>query len=477
MPRTAKAPRKLTRVSTKRNVKRVKVSTTRRQTINSLKASGEIKKGIDKKQAAKRAQRTVVSKPNKKTVKDVLPVKISRHTCSSLKQNSLFPEFNGKGKSPRNSVLCPSIQRSVQDVQKKGAQEIREQETDTKRSEVHDPNVDAGQQKSAAIGTEGQSVNISSKETGDEHRETVVNDTLGAEKKKVKVNMETIQKESYAAVIEQHDPLRHDPVNNVDFAYNNNTSGPPTPSPSDQVEAVQHTLSPMDLLDISLQTTPGTSTEEGETAASQVCRSSNESPALEHIADAPQIEETELRSTADVDTKDETDDAEMSMKKEGALSLLSLSTAIYNSTLCEMGHGPQATMSLSSSTESTQSSFDSESESALEHRTSESSIPQVEDIQLRLLRVQQRGEQNKRSHCDVCAPCQCKINFGECRSCLNRKTGNQSCKLGKCIELRKKPLMICTGKVRLDDSPTLISTFLNQSKVKGCTVQLLDFFR
>nr|XP_021328376.1 methylcytosine dioxygenase TET1 isoform X3 [Danio rerio] len=457
MPRTAKAPKKSTRASTKRNVKRVKASITRRQTINSLKASGEIKKGIDKKQAAKRAQRTVVSKPNKKTVEDVLPVKISRHTTSSLNQNGLLLECNGKGKSPRKSVSCPSIQRNVQ---KKGAQEIREQETETKRSEVNDPNDDAEQQKGAEIPTgEGQSVNISSKESGEEHRETVVNDTLVAEKKKVKVNTETVQSESYSAVVEQpntvlvdqQDPLKHNPVNNVDFAYNNNTSGPPTPSPSDQVEAIQPTLPPVDLQDISLQTTRGNSTEEGETAESslpnQVCQSSNDSPALENIADAPQIEETELRSTADVDTKDESIDAEMLMKKEGALSLLSLSAAIYNTTLCEMGHGPQATALLSSSTESTQSSFDSESELVLEHRTSGKSIPQVEDIQLRLLQDQQRREQNKRGHCGVCAPCQCKVNCGECRSCLNQKTDHQICRLRKCIKLRKKTLIICTGKV------------------------------
>ncbi|XP_067241952.1 methylcytosine dioxygenase TET1 isoform X2 [Chanodichthys erythropterus] len=462
MPHIPKAPKKSSRASKKRNVRRVKASTTRRQTVNSLKASGVIKKAIDKKQAVRGAQRTVVSKPSKKTVKNVHVVKGSRHTRGSLKQNGLLSKLNGKGKSPRNSVSCPSVLQDVESYRKvvtrrKGDQENREQDIDTKRSEVHDPTGD-GQQKGAVIPTgEGQSINRS-EETAEEHRETVVHDTDKAEEEKVKANTETVQNEicpatneqPNTALVEQHDPLRHDPVNNVDFAYNNNTSGPTTPSPSQsdkyalgQVEEVQQ----MDLPDSSFQTTPENSTEAGETVASQVCQSSNESPALENFANSPQKEKSEFQSTADVETKDEIDDAEMSMKKEGALSLLSLSTTIYNSTLCEMGHGPQAMALLSSSTESTQSSFDSESESFLEHRASGNPSLQVEDIQLRLRRVQERRERKKRSRCCVCVPCLRKMNCGECRSCLNRKTGHQICKLRKCIELRKKSLVVCTREV------------------------------
>ncbi|KAK7139912.1 hypothetical protein R3I94_012513 [Phoxinus phoxinus] len=465
MPHIPKAPKKSSCASKKRNVRRVKASTTRRQTVNSLKASGEIKKAIYKKQALKGAQRTVDSKPSKRTVKNVHSVKGPRHTRGSLKQNGLLSKLNGKGKTPRNSVSSvlqevESYRRVV--TRRKGDPEIREQDTDAKRSEVHDPTGD-GQQKDAVIPTgEGQSINISSEETPEEHIETVVHDTDKAEEEKVKENTETIQNESClasneqsnTAFVEQHDPLRHDPVNNVDFAYNNNTSGPTTPSPSQsdkhvlgQVEEVQHIVPHMDFPDSSFETTPENSTEAGETVASQMCQSSNESPALENIANDLQKEKSEFQSTADVDTKDEIDDAEMSMKKEGALSLLSLSTTIYNSTLCEMGHWPQATASLSSSTESTQSSFDSKSESVLEHRASGNLPLQVEDIQLRLLRVQERRERKKRSRCCVCVPCLRKMNCGECRSCQNRKTGHQICKLRKCIELRKKPLMICTREV------------------------------
>ncbi|KAL1263254.1 hypothetical protein QQF64_005993, partial [Cirrhinus molitorella] len=458
MPHTPKAPKKSSSASKKRNVKRVTASTTRRQTVNLLKANGKIRKAINKKQAAKATQRTVASKPSKRTVKNVLVVKGSRHTRGSLNQNGLLSKLNGKGKSPGNSVSClKEVESNKKAVTKrKGGQEIREQDTDSKRSEVHDSNGDAQQKGAVSPTGEGQSANISSEETVEDHRETVVHNTDEAEKETVEANTEAEQNESCSstteqpntALVEQRDP--HDPVNNVDLAYNNNTSGPTTPSPSQsdkyvsgQIEEVPH----MNFPHSSFQTTPENSTEAGEAVASQVCQSSNESPALEDIANAPQKEENEFESTADVDTKDEIDDAEMSMKKEGALSLLSLSMTIYNSTLCEMGRGPQATASLSSSTESTQFSFDSESESVLEHGASGSPPLQVEDIQLRLLQVQERRERKKRIHCGVCEPCLRKINCGECRSCLNRKTGHQICKLRKCVELRKKPLMICTGEV------------------------------
>ncbi|XP_026134659.1 methylcytosine dioxygenase TET2-like [Carassius auratus] len=455
MPRTPRAPKKSSSASKKQNVRRVKASKTRRQTVNLLKANVKIRKAIDKKQAAKATQRTVVSKPSKRTVKNVPVAKGSRHTRGSSNQNGLLSKLNGKGKSPHNSVSCPREVKSYRRVvtKKQGVLEIREQDTDTKRSEVHDTNGD-GQQKGAEIPTgEGQSVNISSEETPEDHRETVVHNTDQAEEETVKAGTETLQNESCSAsteqpktaFVEQHDS--HDPVNNVDFAYNNNTSDPTTPSPSQsdkyvsgQIEEVQHIVPHVNFPDNSFQSAPENSTEAGETVAS------NESPALEKIADAPQ-KENEFESTVDLDAKDENDD-EMSMKKEGALSLLSLSMTIYNSTLCDMARGPQATTTLSSSTESTQSSFDSDSELVLEHGASGNPSLQVEDIQQRLLQVQERRDRKRRIHCGVCTPCLRKINCGECRSCLNRKTGHQICKLRKCVELRKKPLMIYTGEVQ-----------------------------
>ncbi|XP_051503978.1 methylcytosine dioxygenase tet3-B-like isoform X1 [Myxocyprinus asiaticus] len=386
---------------------------------------------------------------------------------ASLTQNGLLSKRNGQGKSPRNSRLCQSVLQEDEShtrvvTWRRGGQQNREQDTVTKRLKLHDLNSD-GQQKSALIPTgEGLTINISSEETAEEHRKTVVLDTDKAEEK-VKANTETVQNErccaptdTEAALVEQCDPLEHKPVNNVDFAYNADTSGPtiPSPLPSDkyvsgQAKEVneiinQHT----DFSHNSCETTPETSTEADETVTSLVCQSPKESPALENITNAPQLGKIELQSTVDVDTKDEIDDAEMLMKKEGALSLLSLSTTIYNRTLCDKDVATTSFNStLSSNTESNQSSFDSEAELVLVHRTSGNPPLQVEDIQLHLLRVQERRERKKRSHCGVCATCLCKFNCGECSSCLNRKTGHQICKLRKCIELRKRPLMICTGEV------------------------------
>jgi len=45
----------------------------------------------------------------------------------------------------------------------------------------------------------------------------------------------------------------------------------------------------------------------------------------------------------------------------------------------------------------------------------------------------------KRKRCGVCPPCLRRLNCGECRSCKNRRTGHQICKLRKCEELKKKP--------------------------------------
>ncbi|MGH0115584.1 UNVERIFIED_CONTAM: hypothetical protein FKN15_024914 [Acipenser sinensis] len=47
----------------------------------------------------------------------------------------------------------------------------------------------------------------------------------------------------------------------------------------------------------------------------------------------------------------------------------------------------------------------------------------------------------KRRRCGTCEPCLRKVNCGECSCCRNRKTGHQICKMRKCNELKKKPLL------------------------------------
>lgn len=423
---------------------------TTRRTVNSLKAYGsatrsqdEVKKSTVKKQAVKRAQRSV----GRGRGKNIPVVKGSRHTRGSLKQNGLLSKPNSQGKSPWSSLLCQSVLRDVESRRRpvtgrKGCQKIREQDTDTERSEPHDPD---GQQMNAFIPPgEGLTVNIDSEETAEEHRETVVHNTDKAEEEKLKANTETAQAENCSAPSEQPNAAlveRLDPVSNFDFEYNNNTSGLTSSSPSQADKDVSGQAEEVNDEPHTDGNAPEHSKEAGETVTSLVCQSPKATTALENITNPPQVDKTKFQSTVvDMDTKDETDDSEMSMKKEGALSLLSLSTSFYNSALCDTGCGP---VSFNSSTESSQSSFDSESELVLEHRTSGNPPLQAEDI---LLRVQER----KRSRCGVCTPCLRKINCGECRSCLNRKTGHQICKLRKCVELRRKPMRSCTAEVESD---------------------------
>lgn len=467
MPLTAKVPKRSTRASVKQNVKGLKAFMTTRRTVNSLKAYGlatrsqdEIKKSTVKKQAVKRG---VVIKPGRRRGKNVPVVKGSRHTRGSLKQNGLLSKLNSQGKSPWGSLSSQSVLRDLESrkrsgTARKGGQKIKEQDTDTVSSEPHDPNCDVLQMNSFIPAGEGLTINIDSEEVAEEHRETVVHNTDKAEEEKLKADIETAQADNRSASNEQPNAAlveQGDPVSNVDFAYNNNTSGLTSPSPSQadkyvsgQAEKVND--EPHTSTDFPEGNAPEHSAEAGLMVTSLVCQFPKET-ALENVLDAPQVDETVFHSTVvDLDTKDETEDAEMSVKKEGALSLLSLSASFYDSALCDTDRVP---VSFNSSTESSRSSFDSESELVLEHRTSGNPPLQAKDIQLHLLRVQER---KKRSRCGVCTPCLRKINCGECSSCLKRKTGHQICKLRKCIELRRKPTKSCTAEVRNTDLPLLI---------------------
>ncbi|XP_033882243.3 methylcytosine dioxygenase TET3-like isoform X1 [Acipenser ruthenus] len=51
------------------------------------------------------------------------------------------------------------------------------------------------------------------------------------------------------------------------------------------------------------------------------------------------------------------------------------------------------------------------------------------------------ASKKKRRRCGTCEPCLRKVNCGECSCCRNRKTGHQICKMRKCNELKKKPLL------------------------------------
>ncbi|XP_041866906.1 methylcytosine dioxygenase TET3 [Melanotaenia boesemani] len=96
----------------------------------------------------------------------------------------------------------------------------------------------------------------------------------------------------------------------------------------------------------------------------------------------------------------------------------------------------------SCSSESTRSSFDTESEAGYgEHSLSNlagSWGPEGASSLSSTTPKPQRKERKKRSRCGMCEPCLRKINCGQCSCCLNRRTGHQICKLRKCVELKRR---------------------------------------
>uniref|UniRef100_A0A4X2L7M4 Methylcytosine dioxygenase TET n=1 Tax=Vombatus ursinus TaxID=29139 RepID=A0A4X2L7M4_VOMUR len=56
-------------------------------------------------------------------------------------------------------------------------------------------------------------------------------------------------------------------------------------------------------------------------------------------------------------------------------------------------------------------------------------------------------EKKKRKRCGVCEPCQQKANCGECIYCKKQKFSHQVCKMRKCEELKKKPMVIVPFEV------------------------------
>ncbi|XP_074152679.1 methylcytosine dioxygenase TET1 isoform X2 [Sminthopsis crassicaudata] len=61
-------------------------------------------------------------------------------------------------------------------------------------------------------------------------------------------------------------------------------------------------------------------------------------------------------------------------------------------------------------------------------------------------------EKKKRKRCGVCGPCQQKVNCGECVYCKKQKYSHQICKMRKCEELKKKPMVIVPFEIHLENN-------------------------
>ncbi|XP_072484880.1 methylcytosine dioxygenase TET1 isoform X1 [Notamacropus eugenii] len=83
-------------------------------------------------------------------------------------------------------------------------------------------------------------------------------------------------------------------------------------------------------------------------------------------------------------------------------------------------------------------------------------------------------EKKKRKRCGICEPCQQKVNCGECIYCKKRKYSHQVCKMRKCEELKKKPMVIVPFEVikenkrpQREKKPKVLKIHLENKLVNG----------
>ncbi|XP_066535366.1 methylcytosine dioxygenase TET3 [Hoplias malabaricus] len=476
MPHTSKPPKKVHQ-QTKPNVR--KLLTQKRRAANSNKLKGpaahtrqvKTRPATVNKQATKRIQASSSSKSVKKapqerasSIKNTsnLTGSVSiRQTRNSLKQHGLKVDLRGRRRSVRGSRFSQSALQEVKPPRRlskcRGRGQQAEGQDASKITKHHDPAEADKPNKTLVTSEEAIPINISSEETAAEsHGEAVVHMTASVEKENVNVEVtaETVQSENNHVPIENiEEPntiesddsflKEHDPAAKVDSVCTLDTSGPKGPS----------LLQSCDSSAQSIQENPSLP---DVSATYPLCESPKVSTALQKTTYVIPVEDREPDSYIDVRTKDEDDSDDLSSKNEGAFSLLSLSTGIYNNGLPGLDVGPQAATFLdsrvSSSTENTQYSFDTESEAGsleltLEHKAAGASPLLETDIRKCLLQTQVRRERKKRARCRACEPCLLKVNCGQCSSCLNRKTGHQICKLRKCVELKRRPSQITAGEV------------------------------
>lgn len=356
-----------------------------------------------------------------------------------------------------------SPRRGVTKKTNKG-QETREQDT-MKNPELCDPRSDVQENKVLVPNKGHPPFNPGSEETiVEEDRESLVLKAAKVEEEKAEVTSEMVESENNPGPIQNTDkPSTEfsdllvntcDSTIKVDFVCTLNTS-----------DLTVSTLSQSH--DTDPQISPKSSSQPDVFVVPPANEFLKEPAALQPTPDPIQVVDREHQCTLDLKTKDvnnvdmKTKDAngnddEIYNKNEGALSLLSLSAGFYCSSLSGLECESQTTTyflnKLLSSSESTQFSFDTESEaggSGLAPGSGEagaSSLLQAE-LHQRLPQVQESRERKKRRRCGACVPCLRKINCGQCSCCLNRKTGHQICKLRKCMELKKRCSLISAGEV------------------------------
>lgn len=472
MPHTVKRSKKVHPLI-KQNVRKSKLLTDKRRAGSLSNPRGSTSrqsvttKPKAKKQATRVVQGSAISKVTNKTTRGTAskPANLFnitgsvRCTRSSQSQHGLFADPAGRRRSFRGSHLSQIVLQEVKSprrvVTKKTnkGQETREQDT-LIIPELSDPKSDVQQNK--AQGSDEKIV--------EEDRESLVLNAAKVEEEKAEVTSETVESENNPRPIQNTDKPNIglsdllvnacDSTVKVDFVCTLNTSNLTVSTLSQS-----HDTDP--------QISPKGPSQPDEFVVPPENELLKESAALQHAPVPTRAVDREHQCISDLKTKDATDgdvktkdandnDDDMFNKNEGALSLLSLSTGFYCSSLsgldCESQTTPNFLNKLLSSSESTQSSFDTESEAggsglAPGSGEADASLILEADLHQHLPQVQERRERKKRRRCEACVPCLRKINCGQCSCCLNRKTGHQICKLRKCVELKKRPSLISAGKV------------------------------
>ncbi|XP_026997722.1 methylcytosine dioxygenase tet3 isoform X3 [Tachysurus fulvidraco] len=485
MPYTVKRPKKV-QPPLKQNVRKSKSFTEKRRAVNSsnprtptTQKRQVTRKPKAKKQATRVDQRRVIRKVTSKAIpgrasktnKKFKVTESVRCTRSSQTQHGLFSDLPGRRRLFEGRRLSPIVlqelktsRRRVVTKKTNKGQETREQDN-MKNPELCDPKSDVQQNKPLVPDRGHSPFNAGSEEaTVEEDRGSLVPNAAKVEEKTAEVTAELFESENNPGPIQNADKpntefsdLLVNPCEStikVDFGCTLNTS-----------DLTASTLSQSH--DIETQITPQLSSQLDVFVVPPDSKSLKETATLQHTPDASQVPGGEYQCNLDLKTKDvnnvdvKTKDAndnddEMYNKNEGALSLLSLSEGFYCSYLSSLDCESQTTAyyppKLLSSSESTQSSFDTESEAGGSGPYPGPGILDASsnleaELHQHLPHFQERREIKKRRRCGACVPCLRKINCGQCSCCLNRKTGHQICKLRKCVELKKRPHLISAEEV------------------------------
>lgn len=480
MPITAKKPKRL-HPPLKRNDKKL-IATRRRCTVNSGKSKGQTAKNTSDTSnrlppKAKTAKTTAISKTASHAshghceVGGVSPVRRGstrlRRSMNAATHLGLVVDLQGRRKSLRGTQLSQSFPQDVklhkvtcrqtQGLNQRVAKNADSCQKKSARTEVEDlpssmrSDLTMVKQDDALIGLSNKDEQVIDHGCKATESESIVADpnSVDPESKFVN-NSDSLEP-----------PSEEDPVNNRDTSALEEYPVvlPPHEAVLSPGEEGNHgaELQPQtcSILCSSTLTTPNPPSPNVPLVLSPLYASSS-SP-LQESAGGTIVEVRIPHVTVDGHTKDQSGLSEDRPSKDtDSLLLQPTDTDVCSTETVELDLMPKnlpcSDSKLTSSSESTQSSFDTESEPGLpdaflEPTGSGAFLVSTEDMQ-HFLRGPEGRERSKRSRCRACEPCLRKVNCGQCSCCLNRKTGHQICKLRKCIELKKKPSWVCSAKVR-----------------------------